>query len=157
MIRNFLLGDCDWTQMPDAPIDADTKAMWTKYRTKLRSLPQDYDGKEADDVLFPYNPVMYNKWITIVDVENNKVNEGKAYLETEDQFGKFETNTYSEYARRIILTIASNYKLKNPDIIWAPAALKGRDDAVKTQDDLDRLLAQIKDCLLYTSPSPRDY
>ena len=78
-------------------------------------------------------------------MENNKVNEGKEYLETEDQFGKFETNTYSEYARRIILTIASNYKLKNPDIIWAPAALKGRDDAVKTQDDLDRLLAQIKE------------
>ena len=145
MIRNYLLADCDWTQMPDAAIDADTKAMWTKYRTKLRSLPQDYDGKEADDVLFPFNPIMYNKWITIVDVENNKVNEGKAYLETEDQFGKFETNTYSEYARRIILTIASNYKLKNPDIIWAPAALKGRDDAVKTQDDLDRLLAQIKE------------
>jgi len=145
MIRNYLLADCDWTQMPDAAIDADTKAMWTKYRTKLRSLPQDYDGKEADDVLFPYNPIMYNKWITIVDVENNKVNEGKAYLETEDQFGKFETNTYSEYARRIILTIASNYKIKNPDVIWAPAALKGIDDAVKTQEDLDRLLAQIKE------------
>jgi hypothetical protein len=145
MIRNYLLADCDWTQMPDAAIDADTKAMWTKYRTKLRSLPQDYDGKEADDVLFPYNPPMYNKWITIVDVENNKVNEGKVYLETEDQFGKFETNTYSEYARRIILTIASNYKLKNPDVIWAPAALEGRDNYVKNQDDLDKLLAQIKE------------
>ena len=87
---------------------------------------------------------MYNKWITIVDVENNKVNEGKEYLETEDQFGKFETNTYSEYARRIILTIASNYKIKNPDVIWAPAALKGRDNAVQTQEDLDKLLEQIK-------------
>ena len=43
MIRNFLLSDCDWTQMPDAAIDSDTKALWTKYRTKLRSLPQDHD------------------------------------------------------------------------------------------------------------------
>ena len=60
------------------------------------------------------------------------------------KFGKFETNTYSEYARRIILTIASNYKLKNPDVLWAPAALKGRDNAVQTQEDLDKLLEQIK-------------
>ena len=29
MIRNYLLSDCDWTQMPDAEIDADTKAQWT--------------------------------------------------------------------------------------------------------------------------------
>ena len=34
MIRNFLLTDSDWTQMPDAVLDADTKAMWTKYRAK---------------------------------------------------------------------------------------------------------------------------
>ena len=45
----------------------------------------------------------------------------KHILETDDQFGKFDTNTYGEYARRIVLTIASNYKLKNPDVIFAPA------------------------------------
>ena len=29
MIRNFLLQDCDWTQMPDADLSADLKAQWT--------------------------------------------------------------------------------------------------------------------------------
>ena len=43
MIRNFLLSDCDWTQMPDAVLSTELKAQWTTYRTKLRSLPQDYD------------------------------------------------------------------------------------------------------------------
>jgi len=150
MIRNFLLSDCDWTQVPDAAIDSDTKALWTKYRTKLRSLPQDHDGKDADEVQFPYNPVMYKKWLTIVDADNKKVNEGKEYLETEDQFGTFHSNTYSEYARRIILTIASNYKIKNPDIIFAPAknlTYPSQEEIMKveTQDELDRLLEQIKE------------
>ena len=50
MIRNFLLGDCDWTQMPDADLTDELKAQWTAYRAKLRSIPQDYDGQDADDV-----------------------------------------------------------------------------------------------------------
>ena len=130
--------------MPDAGLDADTKAMWTKYRAKLRSIPQDHDGKDADDVLFPYNPVMYKTWLTKVDTENNKVNEGKEYLETEDQFGTFHSNTYQEYARRIVLTIASHYKIKNPDIIFAPADAIKKTDKIETKDDVDRLLEQIK-------------
>ena len=35
-IRNGLLSACDWTQMPDAPVNA--KA-WAKYRQELRDLP----------------------------------------------------------------------------------------------------------------------
>ena len=121
MIRNFLLTDSDWTQMPDAVVDTDTKAMWTKYRAKLRSLPHDNDCKDADEVNFPFNPVMYNVWESRVDLNNQKLNEGKAYLETDGQFGTFDTTTYNEYAKRIVLTIASNYKIKNPDFIVAPA------------------------------------
>ena len=34
--RDKLLSDCDWTQIPDAPVDA--KA-WALYRQELRDLP----------------------------------------------------------------------------------------------------------------------
>ena len=33
--RNRLLGDCDWTQLPDAPVDA---AVWAVYRQALRDI-----------------------------------------------------------------------------------------------------------------------
>ena len=142
MIRNYLLSDCDWTQMPDAGLDEDTKAMWVKYRAKLRSIPQDHVGLDADDVKFPINPIMYKKWIAELDINGEKRNEGE-YLETDKQFGAFASNTYAEYARRIVFTIASNYKIKNPDFIFRP-----KDDVdvsgIETQEQLDELLAQIK-------------
>jgi len=131
--------------MPDAVVDADTKAMWTKYRAKLRSLPQDYDGQDADDVKFPMNPLYYKIWIDRVDVNNNKVNEGE-YLETEFQFGRFDKNTYGEYARRIVMTIASNYKIKNPDEIFSTKEILSLEESEypSTQAELDALLEKIK-------------
>lgn len=38
--RNRLLADCDWTQLEDAPIDADGKLAWSLYREALRMVPQ---------------------------------------------------------------------------------------------------------------------
>ena len=143
MIRNFLLGDCDWTQMPDAVLSTELKAQWTTYRTKLRSLPQDYDGQDADDVKFPINPIMYATFITLKDAEGNDLNAGKAYLDTIDQFGSFTASTYGEYAKRIVMTIASNYKIKNPDVIFAPANISHQ--YVETQDELDALLKKIQE------------
>lgn len=145
MIRNYLLSDCDWTQMPDAALDADTKALWTTYRQKLRDLPADHDGQDADDVKFPFNPIMYKAWESKVDLNNEKLNEGIAYLTTSSQFGTFDTSTYGEYARRIVLTIASNYKIKNPDVIFKPAPYTEEEAAsISTEDELNALLAKIK-------------
>ena len=143
MIRNFLLSDCDWTQMLDAAIDADLKAKWTAYRAKLRQLPQDYDGQDADDVKFPMNPVMYARFVGQVNADGKKPNEDKEYLATDDQFGAFTASTYGEYAKRIVMTIASNFKLKNPDVIFAPANVTDR--YVETQDELDALLEKIQE------------
>jgi len=41
------------------------------------------------------------------------------------------------------MTIASNYKIKNPDIIFAPANVS--DQYVETQDELDALLKKIQE------------
>lgn len=38
--RNRRLTDCDWTQLPDAPVDA---AVWAEYRQALRDITQQAD------------------------------------------------------------------------------------------------------------------
>lgn len=36
--RDELLAECDWTQMPDSPLDDSIKASWATYRTALRDI-----------------------------------------------------------------------------------------------------------------------
>lgn len=38
--RNRRLADCDWTQMPDAPLSGPTLEAWRSYRQQLRDLPE---------------------------------------------------------------------------------------------------------------------
>lgn len=38
--RNARLAACDWTQLPDAPVD---KAVWATYRQALRDIPTQID------------------------------------------------------------------------------------------------------------------
>jgi len=38
--RDELLTQCDWTQMPDSPLDDSTKASWATYRTALRDITE---------------------------------------------------------------------------------------------------------------------
>lgn len=39
IIRNGLLSDSDWTQVPDSPLDNTKKQEWATYRQALRDLP----------------------------------------------------------------------------------------------------------------------
>lgn len=36
--RDGLLAQCDWTQLPDSPLDSTIKASWATYRTALRDI-----------------------------------------------------------------------------------------------------------------------
>ena len=49
--RDKLLAASDWTQLPDAPVNA---ASWANYRQALRDLPA--QGGLADDAEFPTKP-----------------------------------------------------------------------------------------------------
>lgn len=49
--RDRLLSQCDWTQIPDAPVD---KSSWADYRQKLRDLPQ--NTIDPVDVDWPSKP-----------------------------------------------------------------------------------------------------
>lgn len=53
-IRNDMLRDTDWTQVPDAPVDA---TAWQTYRQQLRDLPAAYpDILSVDEVTWPTPP-----------------------------------------------------------------------------------------------------
>lgn len=55
--RNELLSQCDWTQMPDVDLDAETKQAWTIYREDLRNVPQNNQSATCyDDVVWPTPP-----------------------------------------------------------------------------------------------------
>ena len=39
-IRNYKLSQCDWTQLPNAPLTAEQVTLWAEYRQDLRDLPE---------------------------------------------------------------------------------------------------------------------
>lgn len=49
--RNKLLADCDWTQLPDAPVDA---AEWAVYRQALRDVTSQAN---PDNIEWPVSPL----------------------------------------------------------------------------------------------------
>jgi hypothetical protein len=53
--RNYLLQQCDWTQLPDSPL-TDTKRMeWATYRQALRDITETY-AENLLDTEFPNQP-----------------------------------------------------------------------------------------------------
>ena len=41
-LRNARLFDCDWTQLPDAPLSDAQRARWRTYRQALRDMMDDF-------------------------------------------------------------------------------------------------------------------
>ena len=57
-IRQSLLADSDWTQVPDSPFTAERRREWQMYRQDLRDLPEDFAHVTSiDDVVFPDSPL----------------------------------------------------------------------------------------------------
>jgi len=52
--RNYLISQCDWTQIPDAPLTVEQKTAWQEYRQALRDIPQNYATAAA--VVWPTPP-----------------------------------------------------------------------------------------------------
>ena len=50
-MRNRMLMESDWTQLPDSVVD---KTAWANYRTELRNIPQNFATPE--DVIWPSRP-----------------------------------------------------------------------------------------------------
>jgi hypothetical protein len=55
--RDFRLQQSDWTQMPDTPLDAELKALWSEYRQALRDMPAANPNiVSLDDIVWPQAP-----------------------------------------------------------------------------------------------------
>lgn len=52
--RNYLLKECDWTQLPDNSLSEESLIAWKTYRKLLRDLPQTFI--KSNDVVFPVKP-----------------------------------------------------------------------------------------------------
>ncbi|HHC6562976.1 TPA: tail fiber assembly protein [Vibrio parahaemolyticus] len=55
-IRDAMISETDWTQVPDSPLAPEKKAEFTAYRQALRDIPQDYIN--SDDVIWPEKPTL---------------------------------------------------------------------------------------------------
>lgn len=53
-VRNWLLSQCDWTQIADAPLTSEKKTSWGQYRQSLRDLPETYTT--VDSIEWPVKP-----------------------------------------------------------------------------------------------------
>ena len=52
--RNQMLAASDWTQMPDTPLDAESKQAWADYRQALRDITDSMS--DTDGVTWPAVP-----------------------------------------------------------------------------------------------------
>ena len=95
LARDFLLSETDWVMISDSPLDADTKAMYTTYRQKLRDIPATSEfSTNVEGTKFPISPDFYNK---IYKGENSS----NAYLATDDQFLPLASHYLKRYRDRM--------------------------------------------------------
>ena len=56
-MRDDLLQESDWTQMPDSPLSDAKKTEWASYRQALRDLPSSYTNSDTiADIVWPTQP-----------------------------------------------------------------------------------------------------
>lgn len=99
MVRNFLLMDSDWSQLADAPLTDDEKALWVAYRTKLRNIPQEQQSIPPINVRFPISPKKYAEMLA----NNSELGE---YLGSDDQFFHIAQSVYRKFAGRAMSYMA---------------------------------------------------
>lgn len=118
LVRNFLLSDSDWTLMPDSQLSDEDKALWTKYRQKLREIPQVEAYAEPTDVKFPISPEDWNLFY--------EKQEGEVYLETVGQYMRLSGFYLNHYKERVV-----QYLMMKQSIL-SPTNYKNYADRMKT-------------------------
>ena len=132
MVRKFLLDESDYTQMSDYTGSDEDKAMWVKYRQKLRDLPEEQQGLPTNSVRFPINP---NKYKLMVDEERTTAE----YLEdTQGHYYHVSRSVLSKFASKMVayLTIA----IQSGNIDEMPNLLPAKSEA----NTLDAILEVIE-------------
>ena len=93
--RNFLLDETDWAMVADAGLSEEDKAMYTKYRQKLRDLTDATEfSTNVEATKFPISPEFFKK---LYSTEN----PDEEYLETPTQFLALGKHYLKQFRDRI--------------------------------------------------------
>ena len=93
--RNFLLDETDWAMVADAGLSEEDKAMYTKYRQKLRDLTDTTEfSTNVEATKFPISPEFFKK---LYSTEN----PDEEYLETPTQFLALGKHYLKQFRDRI--------------------------------------------------------
>ena len=95
LARNFLLDETDWAMVSDCGLSAEDKALYTKYRQKLRDLTASTEfSTDVEETKFPISPEFFKKLYSIE-------NPGEEYLETATQFLAMGKHYLKQFRDRI--------------------------------------------------------
>ena len=57
LVRNQLLQESDWTQLPDSPLSQEDKDLWHTYRQSLRDITESVSSNVSySDIVWPTKP-----------------------------------------------------------------------------------------------------
>lgn len=95
LARNFLLDETDWAMVSDCGLSAEDKALYTKYRQKLRDLTASTEfSTDVEETKFPISPEFFKKLYSIENPEEE-------YLETATQFLAMGKHYLKQFRDRI--------------------------------------------------------
>ena len=133
--RDFFLRSSDWSMLEDAPITADEKEQWKKYRKLCRELPDQFESgtQVLAEIKIPIDPIIYKK-------NYLPYNEGATYLGSDDQWvtfpGKDTPGGQMEEAMQRYVDLALN--------LTRPAPLFNVSNLSQITDPVEALIKQIE-------------
>ena len=133
--RDFFLHSSDWSMLEDAPVTADEKEQWKKYRKLCRELPDQFEsGTEVlAEIKVPIDPIVYKK-------NYLPYNEGATYLGSDDQWVTFPGKDFPggamEEAMQRYVDLALN--------MTRPAPLFNVSDISHITDPVEKLIQQLE-------------
>jgi hypothetical protein len=110
LVRKFLLDESDWTQVEDAPVTAEEKVLYQKYRTYLRELFNQNQVELPYDVCFPITPKEYlhRKTLDIPTVNVEALGTqgvDEEYLFSEYHFWKLTSPAVNSFAQKMAIYV----------------------------------------------------
>ena len=133
--RDFFLRSSDWSMLEDAPVTADEKEQWKKYRKLCRELPDQFESgtQVLAEIKIPIDPIIYKK-------NYLPYNEGSTYLGSDDQWvtfpGKDTPGGQMEEAMQRYVDLALN--------LTRPAPLFNVSNLSQITDPVEALIKQIE-------------
>ena len=133
--RDFFLRSSDWSMLEDAPVTADEKEQWKKYRKLCRELPGQFESgtQVLAEIKIPIDPIIYKK-------NYLPYNEGATYLGSDDQWvtfpGKDTPGGQMEEAMQRYVDLALN--------LTRPAPLFNVSNLSQITDPVEALIKQIE-------------